>query len=569
MSGRSSLRSAGSARTGVSSMGEQEEEAQVRYYNLEHDDLETEDPNDYAPGGLYPMAIGQRFGDDGRFRTVHKLGSGGFGTVWLCHDSKDNKWRAVKILAAALSNKDDCQEFEAIAFFDQFKPEQLHVHHIVKPLELFWLESPNGTHLALVLPVMGPDLRRTAKYYGHCRSLIKDICFQLVDAMDFLHRNHYCHGDFRAENIMFHLADGVDEMPEAELLALLGQPETVAVVPVYSEYGVGGGVPTELVGSVQMDFGMGIFSTRIGVSDFGLAYRLATPPPEGRPTGIPPTHSAPEDLMGAARPGIPNDIWALGVTMYEVAYACEPFTSDHMFDPAAVVTTIEWSLGPLPKSYRQAWRDIGGHHYGDVDDETRPFTIDLDCPIEREDFESLKRPYGLRPPASMYLSATLAQQAEISTQIEDGVAPSKLPAFKPEPDNYMATNVQCDLDDETRFCDLVMAIFQYDRSQRPTAEVLMRHPWFEDRLFKAHQVRIDECKEITDQLDQEMMDRLEQAESHETNLKGDLKRESAEGERTKRHQPWRWFTGAGAWVLFFLLRALRVRRRGRAPLLPV
>lgn len=40
----------------------------------------------YRPGGYHPVCLGDKFNQD-RYRVVHKLGWGGYSTVWLAWDS--------------------------------------------------------------------------------------------------------------------------------------------------------------------------------------------------------------------------------------------------------------------------------------------------------------------------------------------------------------------------------------------------------------------------------------------------------------------------------------------------
>src|SRR5690349_2939382 len=40
----------------------------------------------YRPGGYHPVTIGEQLG--GRYSIVHKLGFGGYSTIWLARDQK-------------------------------------------------------------------------------------------------------------------------------------------------------------------------------------------------------------------------------------------------------------------------------------------------------------------------------------------------------------------------------------------------------------------------------------------------------------------------------------------------
>ncbi|KAI3396802.1 hypothetical protein diail_11702 [Diaporthe ilicicola] len=63
----------------------------------------------YAPGGFHPVALGDTF-KDGRYIVRHKLGYGGFSTVWLASDEQNqgsaHRYVAIKIKSSSSSEMD-------------------------------------------------------------------------------------------------------------------------------------------------------------------------------------------------------------------------------------------------------------------------------------------------------------------------------------------------------------------------------------------------------------------------------------------------------------------------------
>ena len=56
--------------------------SQWRFQNIT---APTEWIEDYRPGGLHPVHIGDEF-NDSRYRVIRKLGYGAYSTVWLAKD---------------------------------------------------------------------------------------------------------------------------------------------------------------------------------------------------------------------------------------------------------------------------------------------------------------------------------------------------------------------------------------------------------------------------------------------------------------------------------------------------
>lgn len=158
---------------------------------------------------------------------AHRLGSGGFGIVWLCYDNVHKKWIAVKIMTANAS-----EERREEKIYDHLRrrasPKELAESHLVVPLEEFWIEGPNGRHLCLVLPVLGGSVKQWRGGLEPRDEMmsrdLKKFCFQVTEAVRFLHRCGICHGDLKPANILL-TVHGIEDMGKEELEELLGEPE--------------------------------------------------------------------------------------------------------------------------------------------------------------------------------------------------------------------------------------------------------------------------------------------------------------------------------------------------------
>lgn len=113
------------------------------------DESGYEDVHKYVPGGYHPVDIGDKIA---QYTVLHKLGSGGFATVWLVQSTEDSRYYALKILCADVS---EAQANER-GVMEYLGP---HDHpSVVKLLGSFEVTGPNGVHTCLILPVCGPSL---------------------------------------------------------------------------------------------------------------------------------------------------------------------------------------------------------------------------------------------------------------------------------------------------------------------------------------------------------------------------------------------------------------------------
>lgn len=155
---------------------------------------------DYHEGGFHPIHIGDRLGENGRYRIIHKLGHGGFGTAWLCLDSLVSAYVAVKVMASDVSL--ETLPDLALEKLDRSAPG---AEYIATPLRCFTIEGPNGVHQCIVLPVLGPcvspDLWLSMK--KDPGPVLRGMAHQAASAMSFLHKHGLCHGGRQPPSSLF------------------------------------------------------------------------------------------------------------------------------------------------------------------------------------------------------------------------------------------------------------------------------------------------------------------------------------------------------------------------------
>lgn len=159
---------------------------------------DVEDIEGYAPGGYFPVDIGNRFETNpGIYTVLHKLGFGPSSTVWLvkreCIGSDEVSFHALKILRADCGGPGKPPEREIMERLEHYgKVEKPHPH-VVHIQSWFTAKSANGIHHCFVLPLLGPSLqnRRVSRALGDKTRL--EICKQIANAVNYVHAFDVCH----------------------------------------------------------------------------------------------------------------------------------------------------------------------------------------------------------------------------------------------------------------------------------------------------------------------------------------------------------------------------------------
>ncbi|KAK8042804.1 kinase-like protein [Apiospora phragmitis] len=279
-----------------------------------------------------------------RYEFVHKLGQGGFATVWLCRDHQRNRWCALKIVVSSHSSEDSGELLVEKLLRENGVNSAAAAHHIMLPDEHFWVTGPNGRHLALVLPLLGPSLWKWLEFNEHKFEVKKKLCRQMIEAIALLQSQGLCHGDFRTDNILMKIRN-LDHLIKEEILWVLGGEPIVDGIRTRSGEDPGPRAPNYAVvpANWPIEDKDKIILEDIFIADFGEAF---VPGQCKDFLGIPRAFAAPEVIF-MSEPGLPSDIWSLGVAIMGVL-GTQPFCNDII----ATVKALEKYLGPLPLQYR-------------------------------------------------------------------------------------------------------------------------------------------------------------------------------------------------------------------------
>jgi serine/threonine protein kinase len=142
----------------------------------------------YLPrlGSWYPVQIGEVL--EQRYQVLHKLGHGGFSTVWMARDLHNQKDVALKIVMSGIDGYSS-GEYE-YSMHNLIKERVMDTSSLVLYLSTFYVEGNYGaTHRVFVLPLCGPSFQVTCKLNGGLKEIRNHMpaARQLLLALKSLH----------------------------------------------------------------------------------------------------------------------------------------------------------------------------------------------------------------------------------------------------------------------------------------------------------------------------------------------------------------------------------------------
>jgi serine/threonine-protein kinase SRPK3 len=316
---------------------------ELRYMLPKLDDVENIEG--YQLGGYHPVTIGDIIG--GKYQVIHKLGFGGFATVWLARDTEAQQYVALKIIIADSSKDSEQRDLKALRHLER-NVDRPGGNFIDIPIEDFWITGPNGKHLCIVSEVAGPSIAHLTRTYMKKISLqdVRRMALQLTQCLAFLHSDgvDIGHGDLTTSNVLLELGR-LDHLPQEKLLGILGEPVAAKVRP-YTNKTLEPGAPKFVYQPADLTKLSKFYTGNITIIDFGSSFSLYDIPEE---CGTPAQFCSPELILNNKNGG-ESDLWALACTIFEMR-AGEPLFECLFRGEEDVLVSMTGVLGPLPEIY--------------------------------------------------------------------------------------------------------------------------------------------------------------------------------------------------------------------------
>ncbi|THW64553.1 kinase-like protein [Aureobasidium pullulans] len=316
-------------------------------------DVEAEPIHRYRSGGYHPVRLGDAF-KQGRYKVLHKLGHGGFSTVWIARDQSLKRNVALKISTSEGSSSRKRELCIHQRLLENSVPPTNDHKHIVRLLDNFEHPGPNGMHICLVLELLGPSVATVIEErFASNRlsgSVAKKACKEMVLALEVLHAQGIGHGDLHTGNLAFMIPE-LKLLPEEDLSKKLGKPR---VGPVSRPDGepLEPGMPEYLVWPARLPANVpNVEKSSVKLIDFGESFMSDN---KAETLNTPLALRAPEVLFQDEY-DLRVDYWSLGCTMFELVVGQPPFSS-LMAKQEDVLQQIADLIGEPPEKWQSQWK---------------------------------------------------------------------------------------------------------------------------------------------------------------------------------------------------------------------
>ncbi|PYH31167.1 serine protein kinase [Aspergillus neoniger CBS 115656] len=280
----------------------------------------------YTTSGYHPITLGSHL-HQGRYKILHKLGWGGYSTVWAARDEQEGKYVAIKICVSENYSNRGHREMNILKSLDD-------AQHIVRMLDHFDVEGPNGIHPCLVLEMLGPSVSDLVEG-RFADGRLPGFPY----SQSGLHYTSY------------------DNVPEDEFINLLGKPD-IGYVRCNDGGRLGTGIPEYIVRPANIHSQSRPLSETIKIVDFGESFQG-----DGAPKTLhtPLVVRAPEVIF-KDHLDYRVDLWSLGCMLFELFVGQPPF-DNFLITPKILVEQMQEMAGEaLPDRWVPLWESIRGEN---------------------------------------------------------------------------------------------------------------------------------------------------------------------------------------------------------------
>ncbi|OAT10505.1 CMGC/SRPK protein kinase [Blastomyces gilchristii SLH14081] len=320
--------------------------------NIYHPGVDLEDFEGYTHGGFHPTLIGDTF-CEGRYTVVHKLGFGGYSTIWLARDRRNQRYVSLKILTAEASRESREDEIlQILAKGDSTHPGKRFVPYL---LDRFSFEGPNGHHRCLVGEPAGCSLAKSKEDSTNLmfpRDAARSIAAQCFMGVSYLHANGVCHGDLHLHNLLLRVPN-FDSLSADDLYKRFGKPYEAPIRRLDGKPNKPHAPPHAINCMAWNMPANEIAEPEIVISDYGTSFIISQTPSPTLHTPI--LYAPPEEFFNETitKPTA-ADIWTLGVNLYD-AMGERPLFETFAWDPDDIIAEMINTLGLPPQRWWNTW----------------------------------------------------------------------------------------------------------------------------------------------------------------------------------------------------------------------